>query len=462
MKKLLAMLLAALMVMSVLASCGTTVQVETGDAEEETEAADTEAAEEEAEEATGDVIEIRACWWGDTGRNDMYNEILNRFMAENPDIKVVGEPTSWADYWEKIPVQIAGGNAPDFMAAHFRYASEYASKGCFADLKPFVDNGILDISKFGEGTLDSMYFDGVLCMLPMGLTFVNYITNKTLCEKYGVEPFAETENFSWEEFAEKGQEFVDAAQAAGDDVKWVSSCSSFNFDTNFSYFINAISEEKTLFTTDGDFGFEQEDIVAFLNYWKDLMDRGIATDIAEGVEDNSNALENKLLTLGKVATYQQSANQIALHRDAMPDSEVVLMKEPGAVDAAFPTEYIEGAQFAVNAASSPEKQEAAARLLNFWLNSEASYELFKIDQGVPANTDMQEYVKSISDDTTKYFIDFVSENSEFTRPNNFPPAGYSECNDVFSSYAQSFYYGEITAEEAAEAIFTEGKEIIGK
>ncbi len=104
-KKLISILLAGTLLASVLAGCGSgsgSGSVSSGNDTSQT--ADTQQTTDESDKAsaqdagsTGNVIEIRASWWGDTTRNEKYNEIIDRFEAENPDIKVVRESGSWND-----------------------------------------------------------------------------------------------------------------------------------------------------------------------------------------------------------------------------------------------------------------------------------------------------------------------------------------------------------------------------
>jgi len=73
-------------------------------------------------------VEIRFSWWGDTGRNEVYNEIVDRFEEEHPNITVKREFGGWGDYWDRLATQIAGGNAPEVVSMHQFYVSDYARR----------------------------------------------------------------------------------------------------------------------------------------------------------------------------------------------------------------------------------------------------------------------------------------------------------------------------------------------
>ena len=98
-KKLLTVMLAAVMAFSSI-GCGGSKPAEGSApaAESKTEGEQTsESPAGESVQTDGQKVEIRFTWWGDTKRNDMYNEICDRFEEANPDIKVMREPMSWSD-----------------------------------------------------------------------------------------------------------------------------------------------------------------------------------------------------------------------------------------------------------------------------------------------------------------------------------------------------------------------------
>lgn len=79
--KMLAVLLATVMALTAV-GCGSKATTENPAPAAESKAEGTQAAETEAEKpADGEKVEIRFSWWGDTKRNDMYNEICDRFEA---------------------------------------------------------------------------------------------------------------------------------------------------------------------------------------------------------------------------------------------------------------------------------------------------------------------------------------------------------------------------------------------
>ena len=129
-RRLLSVLLACTLITGILAGCSgnsNTSTTSTEKADEEESKATQETSQEADAGENGDVVEIRFTWWGDTTRNEMYNQICDRFEEANPDIKVIRESGSWNDYWDKLATQVAGGNAPDVISMHVQYISPGSS-----------------------------------------------------------------------------------------------------------------------------------------------------------------------------------------------------------------------------------------------------------------------------------------------------------------------------------------------
>ncbi|MDR0450211.1 MAG: extracellular solute-binding protein, partial [Treponema sp.] len=75
----------------------------------------------------GGPLTLRFSYWGGDARIAIYNQIAQRYMEDNPDIRIALEPSSWNDYFNKLSTQVAGSAAPDVISMHPRYMNYYAS-----------------------------------------------------------------------------------------------------------------------------------------------------------------------------------------------------------------------------------------------------------------------------------------------------------------------------------------------
>ena len=67
--------------------------------------------------------------WGDTETFRSTQRLLNVFMNENPDIKVVFQGEPWKGYWQKLQTTIAAGSSPDIFMMHAYYINDFYKKG---------------------------------------------------------------------------------------------------------------------------------------------------------------------------------------------------------------------------------------------------------------------------------------------------------------------------------------------
>lgn len=463
-KKLLSTLLACTLMLNALTGCGSAADSGTasgGASAKQTEpaAADTAPSENDgtAANASGDITEIRISWWGDTTRNEKYNEIIDRFEAENPDVKVIRESGSWNDYWDKLATQVAGGNAPDVISMHVQYIADYAGRGVLADIQPYIDSGILDTSKMEQGILDGCKYDGTMCLIPMGITFTNMLVNQTLLEKYGLEVPSYTTDYSWNDLMKMGEELKKAADAAGE-TAYITSDSTTVY-TMFRYM--ARQSGGDLYTADGKLGFDESVVADWFNFWNEMREKELIPDAASATEDAAASIEQRLFTKGSIAFTCTPANQLYQFQEQMPNDVLTLARNPIGNDGAR-GEYAEGAHFSINSASSDEKKEAAARLINFWVNSEKSMEIFQTDQGVPANSDMAEYVKGLVDETQGKVIDYVVATMPTAYEAAYAPVGATEVQTAFEDAAGAVQFGMLTAEEGARQFYEQAQEILGE
>ncbi len=448
-RKIISLLLVLVLTIFTFSGCGSKSNTDTASTNEQNTAATVENTAENStgaeQTASGDTIEIRFAWWGDTARNDVYNAICDRFEEANPGIKVVREPSSWNDYFDKLATQAAGNNAPDVFGMHVQYVSDYAGRGALAEIQSYVDNGIIDTSKMSEAVVNSGKFGDKLYMIPQGVTFTNQLVNATLLEKYGIEvPKYDTDQ-TWDEFKALGEQLVSKAKDAGEEA-YISSDMSTQF-TMFRYMARQAGGD--LYTADGKLNFTQDTVEQWFTYWKTLRDEGLIPDASSSTEDATAPVEQKFFTKGAVAFTCTPANQLHLYQQQMPDFELTIARNPVGNDGAR-GEYLEGAHFAISSASDDAKKEAAAKLINFFVNTQESMELFKMEQGVPANSDMAEYIKTLLDETMTKEIDYVNATIPVAGEGTYAPVGATEINTAFSDAAAGVQFGEVSPADAAK------------
>lgn len=152
-------------------------------------------------------ITLRFSWWGGDFRHEATLEVMDLFMEQHPDIKIVGEYGGFEGYLTKLTTQLAGKTAPDIMQIDQPVMGDILSRGdFFVDLNDY--DSLLDVSLFDQNFLEDYgYYDDQLLALPTGINANNIILNTEIAEEIGIDL---TIPFTWDKLfddAKKVQEY---------------------------------------------------------------------------------------------------------------------------------------------------------------------------------------------------------------------------------------------------------------
>ena len=165
MKKKIALLMACTMAAASLAGCGG------GNTAKETTAAPastTAAAGGETAAASVGDVSMTMFWWGNQVRNERTQAALDLYSETN-GVKLDGQFAEWSDYWNKLATSAAGHAMPDVVQMDYMYLDQYAKSGLLVDLKPYIENGTLDVSQISENTIASGTVDGGVYAIAAGI-----------------------------------------------------------------------------------------------------------------------------------------------------------------------------------------------------------------------------------------------------------------------------------------------------
>lgn len=171
------------------------------------EAAATEAP---AAEAPAGVTELRITWYDDGNEGAILRELLDRFEAENPDIRVVIDTVPYSSgILETLPIQLEAGQGPDMArVTQLGVLSQY-----MLDLRPYLSDPGYWEENFGpflrwmQTSPDGNAIPGFMTQLTVTGPFIN----RTLFEQAGVPvPSDASDQVTWQEWAEATRQVAEA------------------------------------------------------------------------------------------------------------------------------------------------------------------------------------------------------------------------------------------------------------
>ncbi|MCP4379821.1 MAG: carbohydrate ABC transporter substrate-binding protein [Hyphomicrobiales bacterium] len=141
--------------------------------------------------------ELRMTWYNDGIEGEVMRDLLDRFEAENSDIKVVLDVVPYKAIIEGLPVQLAAGEGPDMArVTDLGGLAEY-----YLDLTPHIsdaaywEENFAPFLKWLRPSADSTAISGFMTQLTVTGPYVN----KTLFEQAGVD--LPGEGATWDDYA---------------------------------------------------------------------------------------------------------------------------------------------------------------------------------------------------------------------------------------------------------------------
>ncbi|HLS93629.1 MAG TPA: extracellular solute-binding protein [Microbacterium sp.] len=389
----------------------------------------------------GDEVELTFTWWGNDDRAQRYQDLIDAFNEEHPEITVNGSFSDFPSYWEKRQTEAAGGGLPDIMQFDYSYLRQYAGNGLLADLGEYGDYVTTDA--IDQGLLDTGALDGTQYTLPVGYSTWAVFLNDDLLAEHGIEPYEG--GTTYEDYSAW---MAEATEASGGEV--YGGTDYTQRIQNFEMVLRA--EGGNLFTEDGELGFTKEQLAEF---WE----RGSAD--RDGVVVPQQALEeiNPVSGFGGNLTVSEASwsNFIASYLGDSGAESISIVAPPTGEEGSQDLYRQAGLQMAVS--SSSDHPEAAAIFLDYVVNSPEAGEIFGTSMGFPASeTRLEGATLEGPDQQVADFLEAVEP-----RIGDAPPApveGYGSIEQEFWDLGKELGLGTTSVDDAVDQFFREADVIL--
>lgn len=391
---------------------------------------------------------IRTAWWGGTARHDKMNAIFDAFEAANPGVTISREPAPFGSFWERIPTQFAGGNAPDLLWMTEQHVVDYAQAGRVMDLRDLEPMG-LDLSGFRPADLEARAYEGKIVRLPIGDTGPATMANTKMFEEAGID--LPTDDWTWDQFR---QAAIDLSAALGNGRYGVSYRAG-----DAGIFDGFLSQDgKSLFAPNGapELNFEAADAERYFSEWKSLLDEGGCVPVEIESETQSGPFEDMPFARGQCAILIQNSNQLVTYSQTIKanlgddvEVQVTMLPRYGANKSST----VKGTDISVNAAT--QYPEEVARLITFFFTDPGANEILGFELGAPPNQVFLENVLPHLTPTELTLAEYHQRNAELLRPVNMFPRGGQRINGLFSELGLAVGFGQVSPADAAGQIVDE-------
>lgn len=113
------------------------------------------------------------------GECGIITSLINKFNADNPDIKVSVTTVEWPGY-DQLTAQFASGDAPDIVTIHESVLSDYQSKNLLMPLDDVLKAAGLTTDQFTDAAKEGATKDGKIYGLPIDSWTMLYHVNMDL------------------------------------------------------------------------------------------------------------------------------------------------------------------------------------------------------------------------------------------------------------------------------------------
>ena len=399
--------------------------------------------------ASAQATTLRMAWWGSETRHERTIEALELFSQKYPEFRVTPEIATFDAQFDKLAVQTAGGNAPDVFQMSGQFILEYAARGALLDLNQFVPDPI-DVSDWDQNAVNYGLIDGALVGLPIGVDAYTVVYDETVLTEAGLEIPAQ--DWTWDTFAT----FVTEVSEAMGEGYYGTGDAGGRYEAVETF---VRQRGKTLFNAEGTApGFAPEDLLEWFTYWDNLRQAGAAAP-AE-VEAVGTEQEESPMIRGVAAMYWSTSSQF-VNLQGLTENQLGLHMHPRTEGVADPGSFIRPGLF-ISAYRETAHPEAAALLIDFFLNDPEAAEILQTARGIPPSPAIRALVSELvppEEQEGFAYIDLIADVS--TQTNYLTPPGGQEATALLERTNQAIAFGQISVQEGVDQFFAEAPSLLG-
>jgi multiple sugar transport system substrate-binding protein len=400
-------------------------------------------------------VEIRFAWWGNPERDKIYNQILDIYEKENPNVKIIREPSSWNDYWTKLSTQAAGGNLPDIFGLQLLlYGNEYFSKNVIEPLDSYVKDGTISTEGWDKAVIDAGKYKDNLYALAKGVTIESMIYNSSKLKDLGIDP--PKSGITYEEFAD----YTKKIQAKLPKGEYAIS----GDPTSIEHGVEMWARQKggSFLSADGkSLGFTEADLKSYWTYWDDLRKAGVIPSGQVSAEQSTTPDQSNFFATGKAVFIERPFNQAKVFAKYLSENELDIMRYPTMDNG----KNKGGEQLQVPAIVMSKKsqvKEEAAKLINYFVNDLEATKTYKAENGIPGTQPVRDNLETVLDPLDVKAIKVMEEVQKDIPTTTIRPQGSVEVLSIYKRYAQNVAFGKMSIDKAVEGFFQEAKQALNK
>lgn len=364
----------------------------------------------------------------------IYGGSADAFMADNPDIIVDYSQTNpYAQYLDQLLVAATAGNAPDVAHIKAEWLPQFLELGVVKDIKPYISEEVL--ADYSQAALDGVTEDGAMVSMPWFANTYAVYYNKALVKQAGIETLPTT----WDELLEAARK----VSALGDDIYGLAIPNSNGVESAEGYNILPIlwAYGADYRDENGELALNSENAVKAFECIKALIDEKVTSTVGYSFKDLRN-----LFGQGKIGFYWDLEATIATAAAAAEDQDK-FYEDFGVITIPGSCGYAINHYLITFNSVPDEKMPAVARFLEYMSGSKVIDIFYKGGQGkMSTRASVNAEVFADVSDTTATYVEAMNSARPLPIDGHFMEAE-AKFVDALTALAQG-----ASAQEAADAL----------
>lgn len=431
-KRFATLLLAGLLILSTACSGGAPAPASSAAPADSAAPAESTAASEAA--PSGEVVELKYACWAPV-QLEAYDPLFREFEAANPNIKVVTESPSWAEYWTKVEASIQGGSAPDIFWLNIPKAIDYMEGGALLPL----DGINVDTANFPPQHVAVYQMDGKTYGIPKDFDSQALFYNKEMFDKAGIS--YPDDSWTWDSLTDA------AKKLTGNGVYGIAAPLTWQD----GYYETIFQAGGYTFSPDGKkSGFDDPKTIAGVQYYANFVLEGMSPPM----EEMANLTGMEMFNSEKVAMYidgSWDAIEVLINSPNKDKYDVAML--PKGEKRACTSNALAHVVY-----SKTKHPEEAKKLIEFLSTKEAMEKIAASGVVIPSFIGTQDaWVAAFPGKNAKAFTDILPDVVPLPNVKN-----AMACVNIEGDILSRAWTKEITVEEACKQIAEQANAILNQ
>lgn len=390
--------------------------------------------------ATNGDVQLKFVWWGGEERHEKTLEAIDLYNETHEGVTITPEYYSYDGLNEKFPVMMVGGTEPDIMQVNYAWVYKFAGNNGdgFYDLNELSDE--LGLDNWSQEDLDVFTINGNLQAIPQGFTARTYAYNTNVVEEAGIELPT-----TWDELISANK---DLRAALGDEYYLLGDAANNKslMYMMISYLTQELDKE---FIVDGKINYSAEELTMGLEFLQNLVDEGVLPNVAD--DSREFDAENPKFINGEYTGALEWSSSVSKYEGNLEEGNSLTVGDflTNTGDAKLMLKPSMGFSISKNT----DHPKEAAEFLNWMYTDPQAIEILGTERGIPAN---DVAYNTLKEDGLLSERDLQIEQMIEEADTLYMSPYYEEPNvaDAYNTALDKFLYGESTAEEAGEEMYS--------